>query len=420
VVLSSSVSRGEDEEGDRIVGGDEVEAHSIPWQVGLMIKGPDGDEIGCGGTIVSATKILTAAHCNFQKEYGVPLSSLYVNVAEHDLDSAADGVKHEISSFVSHPQYNADLTENDFAVITLVKPIDLGDKALAACLPSSNDPPLTPGTALTVSGWGTLEAGGDGPKELHSVNVPFVTNQECGQAYAQYQPITANMMCAGNIEEGGIDSCQGDSGGPLTLKDKNTIVGVVSWGVGCADAGFPGVYAKVSAQLQWIKSQGVTNACDGDDDTTQGPGTTESPTDGDDDSTTQGPGTTESPPPNVPEPVNPNPQDCNLAWVGDGVCDARNNHAGCFFDGNDCCNDIEKQFCHNKVRDCKCKKNAFKKCESKMFVNDGICDEENNVAKCNYDGGDCCTRRGSKYHSWYDFCSDQGCRCIFKNNGARP
>ena len=87
------------------------------------------------------------------------------------------------------------------------------------------------------------------------------------------------------------------------------------------------MYARVEAYLEWILSQGVTNVCDREE--------SEKPEK-----------------PEVPErPELPNPKDCNLAWVGDGICDARNNHAGCFFDGNDCCkgkewNDQNRNFCH--------------------------------------------------------------------------
>merc|ERR1719433_890016 len=117
-------------------------------------------------------------------------------------------------------------------------------------------------------------------------------------------------LCAGNVEEGGVDSCQGDSGGPLTAH--NTIVGVVSWGIGCAWAGRPGVYARVSEQMQFLCNQNITEACGQEQpeepDTTDAPDTTEAPD-------------TES-------PVHPDPSSCNLAWVADGICDARNNHAG--------------------------------------------------------------------------------------------
>jgi len=242
-------------DGDRIVGGDEVDEHSIPWQVALVV--PGGTYPFCGGTIVSATKILTAAHCEY--------SSAEVMVAEHNTESSLDGVRHTVKNWAVHPDYNSNTLDSDFAVLTLDKAIDLGDKAQAACLPKTE---LEVGAELTVSGWGTLSAGGSSPNVLHAVKVPYISNEACDEAYSYYTSynITSNMMCAGDVENGGIDSCQGDSGGPLT--SDNTIVGVVSWGIGCADAGNPGVYAKVLSQLDWLAKQGVTNTCEdsGDED----------------------------------------------------------------------------------------------------------------------------------------------------------
>merc|ERR1712038_1684829 len=385
VVLSLAAIRGE-EEGDRIVGGSEVEAHSIPWQVGLMNKGADW--IFCGGTIISATKILTAAHC--QKD----ASSIEVIVGEHSLVSATDGVRHEATTFVNHPQYNGNTLDNDFAVITLAVPIELGDKAAAASLPTTATI-LEVGQPLTVSGWGALSSGGGSPNVLHAVQVPYITNEVCSESYSEYGGVTSNMLCAGNVEEGGVDSCQGDSGGPLTTH--NTIVGVVSWGIGCAWAGRPGVYARVSEQMQFLCDQEITEACG--QEQPEEPDTTEEP---------------EMP----EEPENPDPSTCNLAWVADGICDARNNHAGCFYDGNDCCDKMEgyDEFCHNKVDGCKCRKEhkeAWKDCQVPEWAHDWFCDDENNTPECNYDGGDCCTK---KHEYWDYYCDD--CQCIFPNSNS--
>merc|ERR1711862_189504 len=89
---------------------------------------------------------------------------------------------------------------------------------------------------------------------LHVVTVPFVNQETCQNLYENGQ-ITDRMICAGNTLEGGVDACQGDSGGPLTWQDPDSkkwkVVGVVSWGNGCADENFPGVYAEVEAVLQW-------------------------------------------------------------------------------------------------------------------------------------------------------------------------
>merc|ERR1712020_602505 len=109
---------------------------------------------------------------------------------------------------------------------------------------------------MTVSGWGATSQGGSQAQVLMSV-VPGVSNAKCQQAYGE-SSITDAMMCAGR-DEGGIDSCQGDSGGPLTFTSgtpaREYIVGVVSWGYGCAVAGYPGVYARVTHVSDWINAE---------------------------------------------------------------------------------------------------------------------------------------------------------------------
>jgi len=84
------------------------------------------------------------------------------------------------------------------------------------------------------------------------VNVDYVKQDECDRNYAQLEryergSITANMMCAADVNE---DSCQGDSGGPLYDSDSDTLVGIVSWGAGCALYGFAGVYSRISSHVR--------------------------------------------------------------------------------------------------------------------------------------------------------------------------
>ena len=96
---------------------------------------------------------------------------------------------------------------------------------------------------------------------LQWVRVPAITNSECTSAYGS--GITDSMVCAGYPGEGGKDACQGDSGGPFVCANgtKSVIAGVVSWGYGCAEAQYPGVYARVTAALDSIKSEMVSIYC---------------------------------------------------------------------------------------------------------------------------------------------------------------
>ena len=105
------------------------------------------------------------------------------------------------------------------------------------------------GALATVTGWGTLQSGGNQPEVLNEVQVTVQTNDQCNSAYGG--GITDNMICAADA---GKDSCQGDSGGPMVVEENGrfALAGVVSWGYGCAMPEYPGVYARVTAQLDWI------------------------------------------------------------------------------------------------------------------------------------------------------------------------
>ena len=153
---------------------------------------------------------MTAAHCIGRDNYDII-------VGEHDWTSSADGTRHPVCRTVVHPSYDvAARYDNDFAVACLCNPVEIGARAVPACLPptgGSMGGDFLAGKTMTVSGWGTLSSGGSQPDELHSVNVPGITNAKCNQAYSG--GITTNMLCAGNVANGGIDSCQGDSGGKL-------------------------------------------------------------------------------------------------------------------------------------------------------------------------------------------------------------
>merc|ERR1712037_894730 len=104
--------------------------------------------------------------------------------------------------------------------------------------------------ATTVTGWGTLSSGGSQPTVLQEVDVTVTTNTACKNAYGSSM-ITANMICAA---DSGKDSCQGDSGGPMIAPEngRQALIGVVSWGYGCAMEAYPGVYARVTEKMDWI------------------------------------------------------------------------------------------------------------------------------------------------------------------------
>jgi len=249
----------------RIIGGDDVTPHSIPWQVGLLTVLDDYKQVWCGGTLLTDKHVLTAGHCLFDySDEPFEPSDIRVVVAEHDQYHTSDGVRHEIRSYKNHPQFNDFTLNYDFSMLHLASPVELGDRAIPACLPDlrfSGDKLV--GKYLTVSGWGrenireTANDGYEYPELLQSVDLPVLSQEDCRELFGS-SDITNSMMCAG-YTSGGIDSCSGDSGGPLTYNEngRSYLIGVVSWGhvVGCGKPGYPGVYARVTTALDWIHKE---------------------------------------------------------------------------------------------------------------------------------------------------------------------
>lgn len=230
--------------GIRIIGGAEANAGSYPWMVSLQSKS-DGQHF-CGGSLIDANHILTAAHCVENES----AAGVQVVISEYDLNTASQvEQKRGVAAIYMHQQYGDD---HDIAVLKL----EASSSAQAVGLiDQSTMSGLAVGTSLKVMGWGNRSTSGeDFPNILHEVNVDLADHATCKTNYATVgQTVTENMVCAG-FAEGGKDSCQGDSGGPLLYqKDGQWYqTGVVSFGEGCAAPKFYGVYTKVSNYLDWI------------------------------------------------------------------------------------------------------------------------------------------------------------------------
>jgi len=238
----------------KIVGGSAASENEYPWQVGLI-----GSQFStrpfCGGTLISNKEILTAAHCT---QDGVS----WVLLGEHDL-TASDGEQRlKVCSVTDHPSYNAQTTNYDYSILTLCEEVTFRTDIQPACLPPKANYAAANKDAV-VSGWGTLISGGSTPDVLHEVTVRTMTNSKCKGSSTVYSSsqITGAMLCA---SASGKDSCQGDSGGPLvTLEPAGyyTLIGVVSWGSGCAQSNAPGVYARVTKVLPWITENTSGSTC---------------------------------------------------------------------------------------------------------------------------------------------------------------
>merc|ERR1711934_403825 len=374
---------------DRIVGG--VDAPSmIPWQVSVR----SGTFTFCGATIIDASTVLCAAHCFYQS------SASGKSIRAGSTQKSSGGQIRNIAQVVWNTNagqtYNSGTLDNDFVILKLESPLELNADVQPACLPSSAaylDTSSTEERCFT-SGWGTLSSGGSTPEGLKFVRVPAITNAACNNDYGG--SITDSMICGGYPGVGGKDACQGDSGGPFVCNDggKAVIAGVVSWGNGCALATHPGVYARTTYVLDWIKSQ-MNGGTPPEPTAAPSPTTAAPPTDG-----------------------------CGSpSWANDMWCDDENNNADCNWDGGDCCGDVNTNYC----TDCTCLDPEFSTtttttttteppmtgCGSPHWATDQWCDDENNNADCNYDGGvlntenckwdggDCC---GANVNT--NYCSD--------------
>jgi secreted trypsin-like serine protease len=239
----------------QIVGGVRVEPGKYRFMTFVQIELPDGAG-ACGGSVIDASHVLTAAHC-VTDDLGVAVGpeDVLVAVGINDLTQICAGCVREVTEIAVHPGWNPLTEQNDAAVLELASPV-LSKRVRKLPLVGSGDTRFdVAGRAAIVAGWGTTSSGGDAPDRLREATVKVVNDEVCQQQYSGDLDLTV-MICAA---ASGKDSCQGDSGGPLFVKqvsgkrDKKRItytqIGIVSFGIGCADPDFAGVYTRLSAPV---------------------------------------------------------------------------------------------------------------------------------------------------------------------------
>ncbi|KAF5299444.1 hypothetical protein FQR65_LT01024 [Abscondita terminalis] len=208
----------------RVVGGNVTKVNEFPWLAGLSKNG----EFLCGATVLTRRHLLTAAHC----VSGLDYRSMSIALGDHDRkdkDRFKNIQVRRIKNVFAHKLFDKATYNNDIAILEIDTPLFFDARIQPACLPSSALTDYT-GQFAVVAGWGRTGEKEEVSTILKKVVVPF-----------------ENMFCAG-FEEGKIDACQGDSGGPLHVKNQGgvmDVVGVVSWGRGCARPGLPGIYTKL-------------------------------------------------------------------------------------------------------------------------------------------------------------------------------
>ncbi|RZB77536.1 venom protease-like [Asbolus verrucosus] len=244
----------------RIVNGIPAKLGEFPWIVALGYKNsknPDQPKWLCGGTLITEKHILTAGHCVYNR------NDLYLaRLGDLDLFSDDDGANPEtilLAKAKIHENFSPVNFTNDIAILTLAETPKTAT-VWPICLPI--DEPLRSSNFVsrepTVAGWGSLYFNGPSSPWLQEVVIPVVDNARCKRAFGTRSVIDERVLCAGYLR-GGKDACQGDSGGPLMLGSSEPsnlryhLIGVVSYGLRCAEAGYPGVYTRVTAFIDWIQ-----------------------------------------------------------------------------------------------------------------------------------------------------------------------
>ncbi len=232
-----------------IVGGQPASPGEYPWMAGLLFSDiPDNSAAQfCGGSLIHPDFVLTAAHClDF-------LTANNIDVLVGTASLASGGTRIRVAEIIIFPNYQVFFDGSLVRDVALLRLSQSSNASRVEIAPATSGDFV--GTLSTAIGWGALSEGGPGPIALQEVDLPVVSNLSCATDLAGIFTILDVMICAG-VPQGGIDSCQGDSGGPLlvNVNGRFQVVGLTSFGLGCARPNRPGVYTRVSEFANWINA----------------------------------------------------------------------------------------------------------------------------------------------------------------------
>jgi len=253
----------------RIVGGDQVSDQSdYPWMVSLKYQ--SSKQHFCAGTLINEQWVMTAAHCVVDQT----ANKIIATVGEYNLSSNPDTNSTNIIKIIIHPAFDEKTFNNDIALLKLSETLAQETVSRLSSTETTQSISVDNITATAI-GWGSTLAyasTSDGqdipvsyPNILRQVTLPLLSSQSCKDVMPS---TTDNMICAGDVINGGLDSCQGDSGGPLLVESATAAIqqqiGIVSFGQGCAQPQTAGVYTKVSNYQDWIEASitGITALTD--------------------------------------------------------------------------------------------------------------------------------------------------------------
>ncbi|KAK1166929.1 acrosin-like [Acipenser oxyrinchus oxyrinchus] len=238
----------------RIVGGIDSLPGAWPWLVSVQIPTRKGHRHSCGATLLNNKWILTASHCFKTPEKDLSAWKIVIGATQLSAPNP-ETAQRKIKSAYRHQNYIPMTEYNDIALIELDRPVHFNSFIQPGCLPKP-DLSILNMTHCYVAGWGITREDYVTPADiLQEAKINLVPLATCNSTEWYNGAVTSLNLCAG-FEKGGVDSCQGDSGGPLVCKEEVSktyiVIGVTSWGQGCAEAKHPGIYTSTQPYLDWI------------------------------------------------------------------------------------------------------------------------------------------------------------------------
>ncbi|XP_039104134.1 complement factor D [Hyaena hyaena] len=228
----------------RILGGREAEAHARPYMASVRV---DGKHV-CGGFLVSARWVLSAAHCVEDLADG----KVQVLLGAHSLSQPEPSKRlYDVLRAVPHPDSRPDTIDHDLLLLQLSEKAELGP-AVQPLAWQRVDRDVAAGTLCDVAGWGVVSHAGRRPDRLQQLQLRVLDRATCNQRAYHDGTITRSMMCG---ESNRRDTCKGDSGGPLVCGGVAEAV-VTSGSRVCGNRKKPGIYTRVASYAAWI--DGVT------------------------------------------------------------------------------------------------------------------------------------------------------------------